>query len=310
MTDPVLSVPVPDISDYTDFTALTRLKQGASAGDQDALKQAAAQFEAIFIQMLFKEMRNTQIDGGIFDSSQMRFYEDIQDKQLSDYLAKNGGLGMADVLVTQLSNNQSSSPPLKGSVSTVTARSDPVSVSPLNQSRENELQPAIHTKQDFLRILQPVAQKVSNESGFPTDILISQAALETGWGRNMIQYPMGANSYNLFGIKADHRWDGHVVYSTTREYVDGAAISKIEKFRAYPSYEASMKDYVEFIRSNPRYQSAMNYLDDPGRYFDEIQNAGYATDPHYSRKLQALMEAGLHSPSDQSLKNEESGPLS
>ena len=305
MTDPVLSAPVPDISDYTDFTALNRLKQGAADGNQAALKQAAAQFEAIFIQMLFKEMRNTQIDGGIFDSSQMKFYEDIQDKQLSDYLAKTGGLGMADVIVKQFSNNQPQSSSSDGNIAA--AKMDSAAMQKPAGSADPV--PDIQTQQEFLQTLLPIAEKVSSESGFPTDILMSQAALETGWGNKMIRYPGGASSHNLFGIKADNRWHGHVVYSATHEYVDGASISKTDRFRAYPSYEASMKDYVDFIRGNPRYQTAMKYLDDPGRYFDEIQNAGYATDPQYSHKLQTLLGTGIAGQGAQLLKNNEAGPL-
>ena len=306
MTDPVLSAPVPDISDYTDFTSLNRLKQGASNGNQDALKQAAAQFEAIFIQMLLKEMHNTQIDGGIFDSSQMKFYQDIQDKQLSGYLAKNGGLGMADVIVRQLSKDQSQATSVDQIKLTVTSNIQSSS----NPVLKSDLPGDIHTQQEFVQTLLPIANKVSNETGFPPEILMTQAALETGWGSNMIRYPGGANSHNLFGIKADNRWDGHIVYSMTHEYVDGASITKSDKFRAYASYEASMKDYVDFIRNSPRYQSAMKYLDDPERYFQKIHNAGYATDPQYSHKLQMLLGTDMLSQSVRPFKNMDSAPLS
>jgi len=41
---------------------------------------------------------------------------------------------------------------------------------------------------------------------------LSQAALETGWGRYCIKVgEKGSPSFNLFNIKADSRWDGEYV---------------------------------------------------------------------------------------------------
>lgn len=50
----------------------------------------------------------------------------------------------------------------------------------------------------------------------------------------------------------------------------------------------SMKDYLKFIKENPRYEKAVGKSYSPDEYFEEIQRAGYATDPNYADKLKKI----------------------
>ena len=59
-------------------------------------------------------------------------------------------------------------------------------------------------------------------------------------------------------------------------------------FRAYDSYQESFNDYVHFIKSNPRYGSAIKMAAKPERYMQELQQAGYATDPSYAAKMMRI----------------------
>lgn len=300
----MITPPVQDISVYTDFSAFDKLRKEIPGNRDDALKKVAQQFEAIFLQMLLKSARNSKIEGGIFDNSQMEFYEDIRDKQMANVLAKKGGLGLAEVIVSQLSTQE------KGTV-----KHPSYEVGVFNNAQratsDNSIvsDNDIKSKQDFLDRLGSIAKSVGQKAGFSSDILLAQAALETGWGQNIIRYPGGANSFNLFGIKADTRWPGHVVFATTREYIDGNYLNKYEKFRSYSSFQESMEDYVNFIKSNPRYEEALKYLDDPKKYFQEIQKAGYATDPLYSQKLGKLLDSGLIAHNESMFKNLDAEPL-
>lgn len=80
----------------------------AKGGDREALEMAAKQFESIFLQMLMKTMRDSNdliAEGGMFSSNQQQFYQRMFDDQLTLSLSKNGQLGIADLIVQQLSGN-------------------------------------------------------------------------------------------------------------------------------------------------------------------------------------------------------------
>ena len=102
--------------------------------------------------------------------------------------------------------------------------------------------------------------------------------------------PNGASSHNLFGIKADGRWDGAQVRKETLEYEQGVAVRRREYFRTYDSFEQSFNDYVAFLKSSPRYAEALQKTDDPAAYFQSLQAAGYATDPAYADKILRVMQ--------------------
>ncbi len=97
ISDPALA----RASIYTDFSGLEGLKNGVQGKSE--LRVAAEQFEAIFTQTLLKQMREAMPKGGLFDSDQGRFYEQMFDQQLASSLGTHGGLGLSDILVRQLS---------------------------------------------------------------------------------------------------------------------------------------------------------------------------------------------------------------
>jgi flagellar protein FlgJ len=96
----------------------------------------------------------------------------------------------------------------------------------------------------------------------------------------------------VFGIKATKDWTGDTVSTVTTEYVNGEPQRKVEKFRSYDSYEDAMKDYASMLKSNPRYAGVLNSSHGQGAagFAAGMQRAGYATDPHYARKLMSIMQ--------------------
>ncbi|MEP1583412.1 MAG: flagellar assembly peptidoglycan hydrolase FlgJ, partial [Marinobacter sp.] len=143
--------------------------------------------------------------------------------------------------------------------------------------------------EQFVRELLPVAEKVAAQSGINPRLMIAQAALETGWGRHMIEGDGGSPSFNLFGIKADTRWQGESVNIATTEFREGVPMNERAAFRAYPDYESSFRDYVSFLESNPRYRDVLAAADDPELFANRLQEAGYATDPNYGAKIRRIM---------------------
>ena len=121
--------------------------------------------------------------------------------------------------------------------------------------------------------------------------MLAQSALETGWGTSLPKDTTGQSSHNLFGIKADQQWQGSISTSRTLEYSDGVAKQQTAKFRHYDSFQESFEDYVDFLESNPRYSKALKLTSDENSFVNELQAAGYATDPHYGEKITAVMNS-------------------
>lgn len=71
----------------------------------------------------------------------------------------------------------------------------------------------------------------------------------------------------------------------TTEYEGGKAVKEVAAFRSYSSFEQSFHDYVSFLQGNDRYQNALDSAANPERFMQELQRAGYATDPQYARKV-------------------------
>ena len=143
---------------------------------------------------------------------------------------------------------------------------------------------------DFVEKIWPYAEKAAQKLGVPTETLVSQAALETGWGKFVISDVDGKPSNNLFGIKADSRWGGDHVSVQTTEYRDGVVQKERANFRSYDSLQQGFDDYVQFLKSSPRYADALNSKGDAVNYLNNLQQGGYATDPAYANKIQGIMQ--------------------
>ncbi|MEX0603146.1 MAG: flagellar assembly peptidoglycan hydrolase FlgJ [Marinobacter sp.] len=307
---------------YTEFSGLNALKTQARTDKKGALEEVAKQFESLFVSEMLKSMRAANkvlSEGNYLNSSQSEFYQDMFDSQLSLSMSQQRGLGLSEALVRQLSRQIPGmtdeglkltghkgtladydrslprlSPELPDHVRqvdevvdsglTVPARPDVTSA--VNQAR-------FESPEAFVRELLPLAQKVAGESGLNPRVMIAQAALETGWGKHMIESSTGGPSFNLFGIKADSRWQGEAVNIATTEYREGVPMSERAAFRAYPDYEASFRDYVSFLESNPRYREVLAAADKPEQFAEKLQAAGYATDPEYGAKIRRIMDGSL-----------------
>ena len=173
----------------------------------------------------------------------------------------------------------------------VNAVADHASQTAANAQALDAYAPSPKGRENFVKGHQAAAQRVARESGIPAHYMIGQAGHETGWGQSEIRGAGGANSFNLFGIKATGGWTGKVAEITTTEYINGEARKVKAKFRAYDSYEESFRDYARLISQNPRYANAMQATGNAKDYATALQKAGYATDPQYANKLSRAIES-------------------
>jgi flagellar protein FlgJ len=276
-----------------DVQGVNQLKLDARQSSPEALKAAAQQFEAVFMNMLMKSMRDATPQDGMFDSEQTRMYTSMLDQQLSQNLASRG-IGLADVMVRQLSRAVTVPPadaPDAGAE---------LQGLPLNPPAEPVAQPRSETAdrgrdipahvEAFVQRLLPHAQAASASTGIPAQFMMGQAALETGWGKSEIRGADGQNSHNLFGIKAGGSWRGRSVDVVTTEYINGKPQKQVESFRAYDSYADAFRDYANLLRSNARYQNVIAQGQDAAGFAQGLQRAGYATDPNYAQKLMSVIK--------------------
>jgi peptidoglycan hydrolase FlgJ len=290
-----------------DVQGVDALRRTVRASPQEGMKQASKQFEVMFMQMMLKSMREATPSEGMFSSSQEKTYTAMLDQQLSQNLSGRG-LGLAEAMLTQLSRAMGvqaapQEPGAPFSVQPVAPGALAPKTSPVSQATPDlsfyeaataqatlsrSVLPQAHVEQFVTRML-PAAQRASQASGVPAQLIMAQAALESGWGRREIRAEDGTPSYNLFGIKADKSWKGPVAETTTTEYVNGVAQKTRATFRAYGSYDEAFTDYAKFLVTNPRYTNVLA-TQDPAAAAHGLQRAGYATDPEYGGKLVRIMK--------------------
>jgi flagellar protein FlgJ len=272
-----MSTPAVSPSYYADFNGLDRLKSAARADDPAAIRAAARQFESLFTRMLLKTMREASLGEGMGDSEQTRFYQDMYDQQLSVALSQGRGLGLADLLVEQLTRSGLAKS-AAGVGAAATATPPPTAaVSPEAQA-------------DFVRAMTPWAEAAGRRLGVAPDSIIAQAALESGWGRHLPGAD-GQSSFNFFGVKAQPGWSGAAVNAATTEFAAGGAQRVNADFRQYDSAAAGVADYAGLLAGNSRYADALNTGSDVTAFATALKRGGYATDPDYVRKLVATAAA-------------------
>lgn len=296
-----------------DFSSLNSLKRGVQAGANASLadqKAVAQQFEAMFIQMMLKQARHTSdMEPTLFDSSATRMARSLQDEQAALQLA-NPGLGLAQALLDQIRGGRpdidslASAPELASSrlpgltsrigegrrevADSITALIGMLSQTNISEKVSSAIRGAPGHIHDFVSKMSAAADFASRQSGVPAKLILSQAALESGWGQRELMREDGSTSHNLFGIKATGNWKGDVVYAMTTEFEDGVAHKVQQPFRAYDSYADSFADYARLIGRNERYSEVLT-APSAEVAAQRIQEAGYATDPSYADKLISIM---------------------
>lgn len=322
----------PDISSKLaiDTKSLNDLNGMVKRDPDQALHKAAQQFEALFMNMLLKSMRDATPKDGLFESRQTQFFTQMYDQQLAQQLSTRG-IGIASMMVKQL--NRSAEQPtsaqtinqtdtILSSLHTINQSSLAKTGHPNDKSESlwpgalNSMKPTApvnstnsaneffnnpvkrdsqsgnpsNASANFIEMLLPHARTAAQSTGIPPHFMLAQAALESGWGKHEIRYADNSPSYNLFGIKAGANWKGDVVETVTTEYINGVPQKIVEKFRAYSSYAEGFHDYARLLSDNPRYAKVLQSTDAVS-FANGLQRAGYATDPKYAEKLIRILNS-------------------
>lgn len=264
-----------------------------------------------------------------FNNQQTKFYTDMQDKQLAVDISRHGSLGLADALVRQLdpssmvrqpaisedklnmpnqATNMMGLTPKKimfdlHSEKAVQALKNPdqmkastqaqISAEALNKSNKSNTEAAsdFSSPKSFIETLLPYAKQAAKSLGVSAEVLIAQSALETGWGKKILQKADKQSSFNLFNIKSHKNWQGESVNKSSLEIEGGVGVQRQSNFRVYQGLQESFNDYTQFISTNQRYEQALQQGNNAERYIEELQHAGYATDPQYADKIKKIMNS-------------------
>jgi len=307
-SDKIAASAASNASTYHNVSALQQLK---AANTPAAIEEIGRQFESMLAHQMLKAMRDAGdvfSEDSLFNTERVKFYRQMLDDQLSVELSRGNGLGLAATFAADV-NKQYEKPDNNGGEKILNQQSlwDNLKQSGHLQAANKSVQSqhsfahvasdaGINTSnekgfaspEEFVITLTPMANKAAKKLGVSPEILLAQAALETGWGKNIIRHDDGSNSFNLFGIKADARWNGNHATVRTTEYFSDVPIKVQADFRSYDSYAQSFDDYVDFIQNNPRYLSART---SPDQYATELQLAGYATDPQYAEKIARVSQS-------------------
>lgn len=307
--------------DPRSFADLKRLT--ADGNSPEALRAAAKQFEAVFMQMVFKAMRDATPQDSLFDNEQTRLFQQLHDQQVAMDLSQRGrGMGLADVIFRQLGGERLereaatltgpdgrqyfdlADVPRRAAIPAARPRPAENAAAPTAEiAAAPVVSPGVPAgapvRADVPERVAGFVGKVWKDAvaagrglGVPPQFVVAQAALETGWGRAELRRADGSPSYNLFNIKAGASWKGDTVELPVTEYANGRAYTENARFRAYGSYAEAFRDYVALLRDNPRYADALGQRD-ASAFADGLVRGGYATDPHYADKLVRIIGGGL-----------------
>ena len=272
-----------------DAHGVDALRATAARDPRAAIQEAAKQFEALFMRELMKSMRQATQSSGLLDNSTTQLCTEMLDTQFAQQMTGLRG-GLSEAIARHLERQLGAAPD-----GIDTAAPVPATPAPLRgNSPTSPLLPDLSATQiGFVQRHAQAARDAQQAGGVPASFMLAQAAHETGWGQHPIRHADGRSAHNLFGIKAGAGWTGDVAEVTTTEVIAGQAHKVKAKFRAYASDAESFNDYARLIAGSPRYSRALAQNGSAQGFAEELQRAGYATDPHYADKLTRTINTTL-----------------
>lgn len=303
------------VADQRNLDKLRKLGHGDKHDQAQALKAAAEQFEGLLMKYWVDGMRqsnDTLNPDSPLHSKYSSFFDDMLTQQhVQSAVSSTGGLNKNSItymiakqfskslgdegkeLLKELTEgsriNASSGVNIKGSyvkANQMAYRKPKNEVHNLYELYKDLPDPKtmrdFASQEDFVERMMPYAVRATEGTGFNPLVLVTQAALETGWGKHV------PSNNNYYGIKANSSWTGESESYASDEFINGTFSKVVSGFRKYSDVLESMMDYIDFISTNPRYEKALDKSFDTDKYFEEIQRAGYATDPNYADKLKNI----------------------
>ncbi len=146
------------------------------------------------------------------------------------------------------------------------------------------------TTAEFIKQAVAPAQASMNRYDVPASVTIAQAILESGSGASTLT----RIDHAVFGMKCFGDPGPVAVgcrsYGTHECGSNGKCYSTSASFRAYKTETDSFTDHGLMLSTLQRYQSMFTFTNDPDKFAQALQKAGYATSPKYAANLISVMK--------------------
>jgi len=138
-----------------------------------------------------------------------------------------------------------------------------------------------YDREKFIKEVYAETYQLAKDEGIPHDFIMAQVIQETGWGKHILK-----DTHNIFNIKAGKSWEGEKSTHKVWEIEHGKKVWVNDEFRKYESYGESVADWLDFLHDNKRYEALFEEKNlSTEEFAKRIQEAGYATDPHYAKNI-------------------------
>jgi murein DD-endopeptidase MepM/ murein hydrolase activator NlpD len=187
----------------------TKIKNLTNSKEKDVkkLKKVCEEFEGLFIEKLWKEMKKTISDGGLFNNSLSNRYLEIFDYDFAMQLAKDGGIGLGNFLYNNLVKQLEQKSYYTNPISSAPLTSNP----PTEKIKDNVLE-------EVERIANKIESRDHNNSLKKFDLPVSgKITSKFGWRRDPflgdIRWHNGVDISAPLGSPVKAAMDGKVIFS-------------------------------------------------------------------------------------------------
>lgn len=148
-----------------------------------------------------------------------------------------------------------------------------------------------HSVEQFIGEIGESARELASKNDLYASVLLAQAILESDQGRSGLA---SEPNFNLFGMKGKYN-EASVELKTQEDDGEGNMTTIVAEFRKYPSYEASIEDYVGLLRNGVSWDETFyegTFKSNTASYEEATAflTGRYATDSSYEEKLNDLIE--------------------
>jgi peptidoglycan hydrolase FlgJ len=163
---------------------MDRLKGDISPGPsaKQKLRKACTDFEAVFISKMWEQMRATIPKGGMLQSPQEEMYRSMFDREFTEKMAQDGGIGLGDMLYNQLKDKIKGGGKTTGKTGEQVLQSTAVNVpSALPATGQPATTGAVPAKQEFKvprrgnSVAQPAANAAATAAATPANQAMAAA---------------------------------------------------------------------------------------------------------------------------------------
>lgn len=249
----------------------------SSAGRRQRMEQVVEQFEGMLWNELAQAMSSVKM-GPSTTGYGGQVYQRMMWRKVASQDFAGADRALTQTTLSQLMGPQAASAPAGQAPGALAALAGSSAASPTASSSAPTPygDASSSDPQSWVQEIWHEIKSAAEALSVPARALLAQAALETGWGRH-------ATGHNLLGVKA--HGGGDSFGALTHEFQQGVMRRVHSRFQQYPSAQYALQDFVSVLKNG--HPQAVGQSTVSG-YARALQDSGYATDPRYAAKIEAV----------------------